>query len=75
MPRTIFTVGPAVGEGWEVSGNGQNSMKHFERKNEALKWARQTARQSQPSQLRVKGANGRIQTEYTYGSDPRETKG
>jgi hypothetical protein len=75
MPRTVLTVGPAVGKGWEVTNDGQGSPQRFDRKEEAVKWARQRARSVAPSQLRVKGANGRIQTEYTYGSDPRDTKG
>ena len=28
-----------------------------------------------PTQLRVKGKNGRIQFEHTYGKDPRKSKG
>lgn len=32
-------------------------------------------RNDRPSQLVIKGKNGRIQREYTYGADPRTTKG
>ncbi len=33
------------------------------------------ARSVQPSQLFIKGRDGKIQDERTYGNDPRRTKG
>jgi hypothetical protein len=77
MPgRSVFTVGPASGPSkeWEVSA-GAGRGHRFPRKDDAVRWAREQAKQAKPSQLRVKGANGRIQTEYTYGGDPRRYKG
>ena len=44
-------------------------------KRSAVCEARFLARANMPSQIRVKGKNGKIQTEWTYGSDPRKTKG
>ena len=41
----------------------------------AVTYARAAARARQPSQLVIYKRNGRIQTEYTYGADPRRTKG
>lgn len=45
----------------------------------AIKVARQLARDIQKAgglaQVRVFGRNGRIQTEWTYGRDPRRSKG
>jgi hypothetical protein len=73
MARSIFTVSRAE-RGWQVTGDGSRS-ESFSRKEDAVRWGRQHARRSMPSQLVVKGANGRIQTEYTYGNDPREAKG
>jgi hypothetical protein len=62
-----------TGKTWQVR-SGQ-SGREFSRKDEAVRWGREQARQVMPSQLRVHGQNGRIQNEYTYGSDPRDTKG
>ncbi len=35
----------------------------------------QWSRWGRLAQLRIFGKNGRIQTEYTYGKDPRRTRG
>jgi len=75
MARTVLTVEPTTGKGWAVTKDGPGAARRFERKEDAVKWARQNVRTAQPSQLRVKGTKGRIQTEYTYGRDLRETKG
>jgi hypothetical protein len=70
----VFTVTPNKGK-WAVSGEAKGSPEQFDRKTDAVKWAREHARKAMPSQLLVKGMNGRIQTEYTYGGDSRKTKG
>ena len=75
MPnRAVFTITPGQG-GWEVVKDGQGALQNFGRKYQAVKWGREHARREPPSQLRVKGTNGRIQNEYTYGNDPRSSKG
>jgi len=47
----------------------------FEKKPEAVAWMVGLARRQQPSQLFIKGRNGKIQDERTFGNDPRRTKG
>ncbi|HXK40080.1 MAG TPA: DUF2188 domain-containing protein [Candidatus Paceibacterota bacterium] len=75
MPaRRIFNVAPTEGS-WRVSIDGGASDRSFDRKEQAVRWARERARGAMPSQLRIKGRNGRIQTEHTYGGDPRSRKG
>lgn len=41
----------------------------------ASRVTRDYAKLNQPSQLFIKGRNGRIQEERTYGDDPRRTPG
>lgn len=71
--RTVYDLHPCKG-GWEVKMDGQGE-KTYERKSDALSAARQMAKGNMPSQLRVHGSNGRLQSEYTYGGDPRHRKG
>ncbi len=42
---------------------------------EAIGMARDAARIAKPSQLFIKGTDGKIKDERTYGADPRRTKG
>jgi len=72
MPRKVYRVMPGE-KAWHVRDG--ESEREFSRKDEAVKWAREQAKQATPSQLLVHGQNGRIQNEYTYGSDPRGSKG
>lgn len=44
-------------------------------KSEAVESARKLAKSRIPSQLKVHKRDGKIQTEYTYGDDPRRTPG
>jgi len=46
-----------------------------EYKADAINEARRLAQQNPLSQVVIKGQNGRIQREYTYGEDPRRTPG
>jgi hypothetical protein len=71
--RHNYDLHPCKG-GWEVKGDGAN-LKQFERKADALQFARQEAKGNLPSSLRVHGSNGRLQNEYSYGSDPRRSRG
>jgi uncharacterized protein DUF2188 len=47
----------------------------FKNKSELVQDVIKTAKKHKPSQVVIKGRNGRIQTEYTYGNDPRRTPG
>lgn len=81
MSRHIFTVQKANGfwKGyWGIKYKGAFINGGFRKtKAECIKRAKCAAKAMQPSQLRIKLKNGRIQTEYTYprSSDPRRTKG
>lgn len=54
----------------EIEGASRASSVH-ENKKSALDAARELARNQQPSQLVVHNMDGTIQTEYTYGDDPK----
>jgi hypothetical protein len=75
MPRRVFDVAPD-GEGWKVSDRtGQLASKHFDQKAEAVEFGRAAAQQVEPSQLVIRKNDGKIETEYTYGSDPFPPRG
>jgi Uncharacterized protein conserved in bacteria (DUF2188) len=74
MARLRLTVTPdKQGGGWKVEGAG--AAENFRTKDEAIRAGRNRAKAADLGQLVVKGRNGRIQTEHTYGKDPRRTKG
>ena len=62
--------------GWDLTKpNADRAVAHFETKAEAVEVGREKARAAEPGQLIIKGRNGRIQTEHTYGSDPERYPG
>jgi hypothetical protein len=74
MPMTKFTLAPTKnGPGWDVIREGQ-IVGHHETKVLAMAEARSIARAEKGS-LQIKGRNGRIQEERSYGKDPRRSKG
>lgn len=74
--RIIYNVQPAGHGDWEVKKSGASRASAvFENKADAVDRGRELAKQPTLGQLRVKDGGGVIQTEYTYGADPRETKG
>jgi hypothetical protein len=74
MPRRLrLTVSANKGQGWSVSGGGQ--ARTFRTKEEAVRQAAAAGRASGHAQVVIKGRDGRIQSERTYGADPRRTKG
>lgn len=62
---------------WYVVGGIPSNSVHgwFHKKSNAIHAARGLCESFQRSQLVIKGKDGRIQREYTYGADPRKTKG
>jgi hypothetical protein len=73
--RQRLTVSPAKGKGgWilNIAGDGEHS---YPTKDQAVKAGASKGRQNGHAQLVIKGRNGRIQSERTYGADPRRTKG
>jgi uncharacterized protein DUF2188 len=76
MPaRQRITVAPAKGgDGWMVSVASGNATR-FQTKEQAVRAGASQGRRHGHAQLIIKGRNGRIQSERTYGADPRRTKG
>ena len=67
-----------AGGRWKVTWGGR-VIHYADRKIHAIGYAIGHARnllaQGQLSTLKIKGLNGKIQDERTYGKDPRKTKG
>jgi hypothetical protein len=74
--RRIITIGPERGNpGWWAWTDTHGKPCRQRRKADLVILARMICRGNPPSQLRIKGRNGRLQTEHTYGADPRRHKG
>ena len=75
MPkRTRIDVTPdKKAGGWIVKGGGEEHR--FERKTDAVKSAAAAGRQVGNAQVVIKNKDGKIQSERTYGHDPRRSKG
>ena len=74
--RVVYEVGwDKWCEAWVVTRRGKRGRTLYETKEKAIKAARLCANLDLLSQVVIKGKNGRIQTEYTYGKDPRRYKG
>ena len=75
MTRKIYYV-TSVGDVWGVRRARRKRLDGVHmRKADAIGHAKRLARAALPGQVIVAGRNGRIQTEYTYGEDPRDTSG
>jgi Uncharacterized protein conserved in bacteria (DUF2188) len=73
--RTVFNVQPTKGgSGWDITKNGQTVSHHYKKAN-AVDKARDFGNGTPNSQLRIKDQEGKIQTEHTYGNDPRNIPG
>ena len=74
--RVIVRVRPGAGR-WVLTAPGYRAI--FEVKYLAVALGRAMARAKWraliPAQLVIHKRNGRIQTEHTYGNDPRRSKG
>ena len=74
--RVVYVVEPRDGGDWAAQRRGTERAAIVTRnKAEAIDEARRLAQQHTLSQVVVKGANGRIEREYTYGEDPRSHRG
>jgi len=70
MPRKERHVVPNPDGGWDSKkNNAQRSSKHFDRKEDAMNWSREKARQ-EGSELIPHKKDGRIQNPNSYGNDP-----
>lgn len=61
--------------GWKVELEGTGVLNTTDTKGQATAWAKAQAKATQPSQIRVHGKDGKIQTEWTYGQDPTKYPG
>jgi hypothetical protein len=75
-PRLVYHVKPTRSGRWAVARKGAaRPSATFDRKPEAVARGRELARRGSKGQLVVHGQDGRIQNAFTYGSDPRRTRG
>lgn len=73
--RKIIHVAPGGNE-WKVKEQGKDrSMKNFERKEDAVDFGREKAKNAGWAQLKIHRKDGTIQTEHTYKKDPYPPKG
>jgi hypothetical protein len=73
--RRVYHVVPS-GRGWDVKRVGaRRATQGFSRKAAAIARAKALAIKATLGQVRVHSSDGEIQTEYTYGQDPRRTRG
>lgn len=79
MPqRETWHVTPAKGDdgGWQVKHAGKDrATSRHENKDEAIQAAKQIAKDRKLGQVVVHKMDGTIQDEFTYGKDPRRSKG
>lgn len=74
--RKRVWVSPDSHGGWNAKTQGaQRAAGNYEDKVDALRKAKEVAKNAYLGQVIVQGRNGRIQTEYTYGKDPRRFPG
>jgi uncharacterized protein DUF2188 len=75
--RAIFHVTP-FHNGWQVKGQGAGEFDQeavVDTKDRAVELARERAKSTEPSQVIIHKQDGVIETEYTYGDDPRDIPG
>jgi uncharacterized protein DUF2188 len=75
MSRKTYHVTP-INDAWRVKLAGAKRADSVHaKKSAALSRAKALAKAAKLGQVKVHGKNGEIQTEYTYGADPREFVG
>ena len=74
--RTVYHVVPSGdGKAWIVAQKDGGFKQEFRAKEQAVKTAEEMAREQEPSQVKVHGADGDIEYESTYGEDPARSPG
>jgi hypothetical protein len=74
--RKVYHVTPGGNGGWAVKAeDNKNPSGHFKTKTDAVARGKELAKKPLLGQLIVHKQDGKIQTEYTYGDDPKRTKG
>lgn len=74
LVRKVYHVVPAD-KGWLVKLAKNKTGTKFRTKAEAVAAAKKLGKEAKLGQVIVHKKDGTIQTEYTYGSDPKESKG
>jgi hypothetical protein len=75
MSRKTYHVTPIDGA-WRVKLAGAKRADSVHgKKSAAISRAKTLAKAAKLGQVKVHGKNGEIQTEYTYGADPRDIVG
>ena len=70
MPRKTHHVVPNSEGGWDIKkGGGQRSIKHFDKKTDAVSRATEIAKKKQ-SELIIHKKDGTIQNPNSFGGDP-----
>ncbi|HEX9970048.1 MAG TPA: DUF2188 domain-containing protein [Acidimicrobiales bacterium] len=73
--RTVLHVTPNV-NGWEVKREGSDQTEFLvDNKDNAVDHARELAKANEPAQVIIHTRDGKFETEYTYGDDPRDIPG
>jgi uncharacterized protein DUF2188 len=73
--RTVFHVTP-FHNGWQVKPEGVDEQEAVvDTKDRAIELAKERASAHELSQVIVHKQDGVIETEFTYGEDPRDTPG
>ena len=73
--RQVFHVTPDQGD-WKVKREGaERASKTFEKKEAAVNYGREKAKNQDLGQVIIHKKDGTIQTEHTYGKDPCPPKG
>lgn len=76
MGRTKIHVTPRDQGDWAVKrANSDRASKVFEKKTDAIDYAKEKAKEEEKSQVIIHGKDKKIQTEHTYGKDPEKYKG
>jgi hypothetical protein len=76
MARVRYRVTPRGDGGWQVKRDGASRASNvFDSKAEAVERGSDLARSQPFGQIIIYKQDGKIQTEYTYGNDPRSRKG
>jgi len=75
MTRTVYYVLSNQGS-WRVTReSADRTLRVFDRKVDAIEYARNVARNNKPSMVRVQRADGTWEDEWTYGDDPFPPRG
>jgi hypothetical protein len=69
--RKVYHVVPnASAERWVVSQENAEFRREFDRKEEAIEFARERAKEAELGQIKVHKQDGNMEYESTYGEDP-----